>query len=167
MDNVNFFESSISLASEAEISFWRDSYGQIQELLCQMYNDDPWDKDRILSEIFKRFNVSFGYGIFEEGFFSEDFYPNAGYDYPYDWHFESYPRDKEILTSVILYSEYETNPKILGHVIQGFFRKFRHNGFFGLPFLGGYMIVTTEKIEVIQTDDLIEQRRLAHESNMR
>lgn len=169
MDNVNFFESSISLASEDEVSYWEDSYGGIQELLCKRYGDDPWDKDRILSEIFKRFNVSFSYGIFEEGFCDDNYFPNYGYncDYPYEQHFESHPLDKELPTSIVLYAEYETNPKILGHVIQGFFRKFRKDGFFGLPFFGGYMIVTTEKIEVIQTDDLIEQRRLAHERNVR
>lgn len=168
MDNVNFFESSISLASEDEVSYWENSYGEIQELLCKRYGDDPWDKDRILSEIFKRFNVSFGYGIFEEGFCDDNYISNYGYncDYAYEQHFESYPSD-ELGTSVILYAEYETNPKILGHVVQGFFRKFRCNGFFGLSFLGGYMIVTSEKIDVFNSQDLIEQRRLAHERNMR
>jgi hypothetical protein len=169
MHDVKFFKSSILLSSKEEAYFWEASYKQIKELLCKRNDDPPWDRDQILSEIFNRFNVSFNHGIFEEEFCDDNYFANYGYDcdYPYEQYFKNHPLDNTLPTSVIFYSEYKTNPKILGHVVQGFFRKFRSNGFFGLSFFGGYMIVTLEKIEVIKTEDLIEQRRLTHERSVR
>lgn len=128
------------------------------------------DKSRILYEIRQKYNVDFDLSVFDDNGLV---YPEPKYveecekltqdTFEYYGNFCTISNDNIETFTSIEGTDAEFDGYYLGLIIQAFFRKFRHDGFFSATFDGGVLIVSSENVKVIGHQEIIDEQRKLHE----
>jgi hypothetical protein len=163
----NFF-GELSFSSAEEEAYFERMVPGIIKLMNGVFL--PYaDKSRILSEIRQKYNVDFSLSVFDEGEFvypktkydeENEIYVPGSYEYIGLFCINSYNK----VHSFECIEDVAFNGYHLGLIIQAFFRKFRHDGFFSATFGGGVLIVTAENVKIISYEEIIDEQRKLHET---